>query len=325
MKVRKAVKILKVKWLLTSNQESLLIRLPVPPEYESLLTDFHNVEEIPVVGGFDGEFEIVDEPGKKGRFELNGERCVARGDFTKLVRQTRDMRYSFFGNEGSLYRQTLKMLEDKYGIFSFHACAMYQPKGNKLFLIIGSAGSGKSCFMLRGMPMGLELLTAEMGHFSIDKAGVKFYKGALVDNVRIGNLKYNYPFFLEKLGVKLGCAENEWGKKIALDMGRFQTKRDVIENPQLIMILPRVEQGRKEYFSHVEKDSQKVSRVLFENASEKIGQSVLLFEAVPFVCLDNPKSASRRLGAIQALLDYKKLEKVVSIVSGPEDCWKNLV
>ena len=114
---------------------------------------------------------------------------------------------------------------------------------------------------------------------------MKFYKGALVDNVRIGNLKYNYPFILEKLDVKLGCVENEWGKKIALDMGRFQTKQDVIEDPQLVIILPRVEQGRKEHFSQVEKDAQKVSRQLFENASEKIGQSVLLFEAVPFVCL----------------------------------------
>ncbi len=325
MMVRKAIKILKAKWLLTSNEESLLIQLPVPPEYESLLTDFHKVEEIPADGKFDGQFEIINEPGKEGRFEFKGEKTVARGDFGRLVKQTRDIRYSFFGNEGSLYRQTLKMLEDKYGIFSFHACAMYQPKENRLFLIIGGAGSGKSCFMLRGMQMGLELLTAEMGHFSVDKGGIKFYKGALVDNVRIGNLKYNYPFILEKLDVKLGCVENEWGKKIALDMGRFQTKQDVIENPQLVVILPRVEQGRKEYFSQVEKDSQKVSRQLFENASEKIGQSVLLFEAVPFVCLDTPDSANRRLKAIQNLLAYKKLEKAVSIVSGPEDCWKNLI
>ncbi len=325
MIARKAVKILKARWLLTSNQESLLIQLPVPPEYESLLTDFHKVEEIPIEGKFDGEFEIIDEPGKEGRFEFRGEKSIARGDFSKLVKQTRDIRYSFFGNEGSLYRQTLKILEDKYGIFSFHACAMYQPKENRLFLIIGGAGSGKSCFMLRGMQMGLELLTAEMGHFSVDNDGVKFYKGAIVDNVRIGNLKYNYPFILEKLDVKLGCVENEWGKKIALDMGRFQTKQDVIENPQLVVILPRVEQGRKEYFSQAEKDSQKVSRQLFENASEKIGQSVLLFEAVPFVCLDTPDSANRRLKAIQSLLAYKKLEKVVSIVSGPEDCWKNLI
>jgi len=325
MKVKKAVKILKVKWLLTSNQESLSIQLPVPPEYERLLTDFHKVEEIPVESRFDGEFEIVDEPGQEGKFELKGEKTVARGDFSKLVKQTRDMRYSFFGNEGSLYRQTLKMLEDKYGIFSFHACAMYRPEENRLFLIVGSAGSGKSCFMLRGMELGLDLLTAEMGHFSIDNAGLKFYKGALVDNVRVGNLKYNYPLFLEKLGVKLGCAENEWGKKIALDMGRFQTKQDVIENPQLIVILPRVEQGRKEHHSQLEKDLQKMKRVLFENASEKIGQSVLLFETVPFICLDSPESAGRRLGAIQNLLDYKKLEKIVSIVSGPKDCWKNLV
>jgi hypothetical protein len=108
-------------------------------------------------------------------------------------------------------------------------------------------------------------------------------------------------------------------------MGKFQTKEDVIADPQLVVILPRVEQGRKEHFSQIEKDSQKVSRQLFENASEKIGQSVLLFEAVPFVCLDTPDSARRRLQAIQGLLAYKKLEKVVSIVSGPETCWKNLI
>jgi hypothetical protein len=325
MQVKKAVRILKAKWLLTSNEESLLLQLPVPPEYESLLTDFHKVEEIPAAGKFDGEFEIIDEPGKQGRFEFKGGKTIARGDFSKLVKQTKDIRYSFFGNEGSLYRQTLKILEDKYGIFSFHSCVMYQPKENRLFLIIGGAGSGKSCFMLRGMQMGLELLTAEMGHFSIDKTQLKFYKGALVDNVRIGNLKYNYPFILEKLDVSLGCVENEWGKKIALDMGRFQTKQDVIENPQLVVILPRVEQGRKEHFLQVEQDAQKISRQLFENASEKIGQSVLLFEAVPFVCLDTPDSANCRLKAIQSLLAYKKLEKVVSIVSGPEDCWKNLI
>ncbi len=325
MKAQRAVKILKVRWLLTSNRESLLIRLPVLPEYESLLTDFHRVEEISTAGGFDGEFEIIDEPDVNARFELNGKKSVARGDFSKLVGQTRDMRYSFFGNEGSLYRQTLKILEDQYGIFNFHACAMYQPKDHRLFLIVGSAGSGKSCFMLGGMQMGLELLTAEMGHFSVDGTGIKFYKGALVDNVRVGNLKHNYSSFLDRLGVKLGSAENEWGEKLALDMGRFQTKQDVIENPRLTVILPRVEQGRKEYHSQEEKDPQKVSRVLFENASEKIGQSVLLFEAVPFVCLDTPESAGRRLGAIQALLEYEKLERVVGIVCGPRDCWKNLV
>lgn len=325
MTVKKAVKILKVKWLLTSNQESLLLQLPVPPEYESLLTDFHKVEEVPAEGKFDGVFEIVDEPGKEGSFEFSGEKTIARGDFSNLVKQTKDIRYSFFGNEGSIYRQTLKLLEDKYGIFSFHACAIYQPEENRLFLIIGSAGSGKSCFMLKGLEKGLELFSAEMGHFSLSKEGLHFYKGALVDNIRIGNLKYNYPFILEKLNMKLGCVENEWGKKIAVDMRQFQTKEDVIVDPQLVVVLPRIEQGRKEYFLQVEKDSQKVSRILFENASEKIGQSVLLFEAVPFVCLDTPDSAKRRLKAIQDLLGYKKLEKVVSVISGPEDCWKNLI
>jgi len=117
----------------------------------------------------------------------------------------------------------------------------------------------------------------------------------------------------------------EWGKKIPLGLHRFQTRADKLVDPKVIIILPRVEEGRKTYYSQQEKDTRKTSRVLFENVSEKIGQSVLLYETVPFVCLDRPQAAQKRVEAIMALLAHKSLRKTVSIVSGPEDCWKNLL
>ncbi|MCK4789423.1 MAG: hypothetical protein KAV87_37115, partial [Desulfobacteraceae bacterium] len=240
-------------------------------------------------------------------------------------KQTRDLRYTIFGNEGLVFRRTLELLEGKYNIFSFHACAMYQPAGKRLFLIVGSAGSGKTCFMLTGIQRGLQLFSAEMGHFRLHKGGLEFYKGALIDNIRIGNLKYNYPFILERLDIKLGRTTDEWGKKIPLGLHRFQTRADKLVDPKVIIILPRVEEGRKTYYSQQEKDYRKISRLLYENASEKIGQSVLLYETIPFVCLDRPQAAQKRVEAIMALLAHKSLRKTVSIVSGPEDCWKNLL
>ena len=107
-----------------------------------------------------------------------GKTTIAKGAFARLTKQTKDLRYTFFGNEGLLFRRTLKLLEDNYGIFSFHACAMYHPSRKRLYLIIGSAGAGKTCFMLKGIQMGFKLFTAEMGHFRISDGKLEFFKGA---------------------------------------------------------------------------------------------------------------------------------------------------
>ena len=322
MRYQKAIKILNVKFGFLTNNKSLLPELPAKPEYESLLTDFHKIEEIPYGNGLDSVLVIIDQPDRKPSLRTVEGMTIASGAFSKLTKQTKDLRYSLFGNEGLIFRQTLKLLEDKYSIFSFHGCVMQDPSSGKMYLICGGAGSGKSCFVLKGIEMGMKLFSVEMAHFKVTNDGVEFYKGALVDNIRIGNLRYNYPFILDRLNLKLGNVKNEWGKKIALDLSPFQTRPNKFVNPELVVILPRVEQGRKEYFSQQESDNRKVSRMLFENASEKIGQSVLLYETVPFVCLDSPQAARKRIDAINSLLAYKNLQQVVSMISGPEDCWK---
>jgi len=325
MRYEQTIKILRVKWLLQSNKKSLLPKLPLKPEFESLLTDFHQAEQIPGSVGVDGELLIKDEINKQPSICTVDDKTIAKGAFAQLTKQTRDLRYTIFGNEGLVFRRTLELLEGKYNIFSFHACAMYQPAGKRLFLIVGSAGSGKTCFMLTGIQRGLQLFSAEMGHFRLHKGGLEFYKGALIDNIRIGNLKYNYPFILKKLNLKLGRTRNEWGKKIPLELHRFQTKANKIVNPEVVILLPRVEEGRKSHFSQEVQDHRMISRVLFENASEKIGQSVLLYESIPFVCLDTPRAANRRIEAIKTLLAHKSLKKVVTILSGPDDCWKGIL
>ncbi len=322
---RETIRILKVKWEFVTNNRSLLPSLPLKVEVPSLLTDFHRVEKITPVKSPDVRLVISDRAGGKPFLRVKPGLVTAGGDLIRLTETTRDQRYTLFGNEGLVFRYTLKLLEDKYGIHSFHACGMYHPRRKKLFLICGSAGSGKTCFILRGLELGLQLFSTEMAHFRIADGIVEFYKGSLVDNVRIANLKYNYPSLLKKLELRLPAAKNEWGKKIALDLSRFQTGPDVLTNPETVLILPHIEQERRGHFFQEEKDRRKISRNLFENASEKIADSVLLYEILPFAGADNPSAASGRVAAINGLLLHPRLKKVFTVISGPENCWRKIV
>lgn len=322
---KQAMRIVKVRWDLQSNCRSLLPKLPLKPEFESLLTDFYKADEISNARNYDGQLLTVDEPDETPTISTIGNMTIARGAFSKLTKATKDLRFTLFGNEGLIFRRTLQLLENNYSIFSFHACVMYDSAANRLFLIIGSAGAGKTCYMLKGIQMGLKLFSAEMGHFRIIDGKLQFYKGALVDNIRIGNLKYNYPFILDKIKLRLPKVKDEWGKKIPLEMYRFATKADKLVDPEVVIVLPHIEEGRKEHFSQQQKDYQKISRVLYENAGEKIGQSVLLYESIPYVGLDSPQAGKKRIDAVNALLNHKSVKKVVSVLSGPDDCWEGLI
>lgn len=96
---RKAVKIMKVKWGLFSNNRKLLPSFPGRLKLESLLTDFHRVEEIPFKGKMDACLEIIDRPGGKVSVNIGPEKIIAKGDLGKLIKDCRDPRYSLFGNE----------------------------------------------------------------------------------------------------------------------------------------------------------------------------------------------------------------------------------
>lgn len=319
---KKAIKILKVKFGLVSNNPNLLLELPLKPEYESLLTDYHRVEEIKYTNNLDSYIFIFDEPDIRPNLDISLNRIVATGDFTKLTKETLDLRFSIFGNEGLLFRYTLPILEKNYNIYSFHACAMFDAKDNHMYVICGKAGSGKTCLIFRGLELGFSLFSTEMTHFN-GTVPIVLYKGSLIDNVRIGNLKYNYPELTKKLKINVPDTKEEWSKKIAVDLSKFETKFDFIKNPKITVIFPRVEEGRDKAIVSDVSDERKIRKTLFDNITEKIGETVLLYEKLPLMSLDNPELSANRVKNVDMFI--KKINRAVSIISGPRNCWEGIV
>lgn len=320
---RTALKCLKATVGVETNRKFLLPALPFQREVKSLLTDFRDVSGISYAGQLDGYVKIEDseEPPSYWR---EGDRVRFMGPFRRLTRKASDLRFSLWGNQGFLYRFILYLLEKKHGIESFHAGALYDEQRRRLFVVIGEAGSGKTVYLLSGLEKGLKLFSTETVHFRIDGDSITWFMGSLIDNVRWGTLIHDFPRFLpDEPPPEQG---KEWQEKIALDLSSHKADTEEIENPESVIVLfPRIEEGRKGFFLHPMDDRRKAAKALFDNLSQKLTETVVLYDSLPLLGFEEKALAEARLERARQLIDTGHLSRIASVLSNPSECWGDLL
>ena len=124
---RLALKILRATVGIETDNKKLLPHLPFTLEVKSLLTDFHRIDPIPYTDDLDGYIRILESP-EAPRYERQGRGYIFSGPFEELSRSVSDPRFSFWGNQGFLYRYALYLLEKHHKIYNLHACALFDQK-----------------------------------------------------------------------------------------------------------------------------------------------------------------------------------------------------
>ncbi len=323
---RLGVKILACCFGLASNREELLPALPGPVEVPSLLTDFHEILPVAWPGEeADGYIFVEDEALAEPEYRIEGKSWFFRGPFVQLSQRASDRRFSFWGNQGFLYRLTLRELERNHGIYSFHACGLVDESKNRLYLVVGGAGSGKTVYLLSGLGRGLRLFSTETVHFKLENGKVRWFKGSLIDNIRLGTLRHDFPSFLPPDLIKEEDLSGEWQKKIAFDLSAYQSSSSSLVSPECLIIFPRIEQGREGFKAWPIEDQRKAARLLFANLTEKIAASFVLYDVLAIPGLDSRELAAARLRAVFNLLAQPELQPPVEVLSNPRDCWGNIL
>ncbi|MFQ6077071.1 MAG: hypothetical protein ACE5Z5_13240 [Candidatus Bathyarchaeia archaeon] len=268
----------------------------------------------------DGYFYIFDYKGVEPHVIVTEDRVTTVGDWSSLERTTRDIRYSLLANQGLLFRFILTVLEREYGIYNFHACALYDEGENRMVVALGERGSGKSALMLAALDRGLfKLFGTEIVHIGITNKGVTFYKGTLRNNVRAGHLIYDFPKIAEEIGVKFAELDDPWGTKVGVDLHRYGAESDVVVDPEIVFVIPRIEEESTACrFS--EADKRKSVRTLMENLCDKITTLAVMYESVPIGSLDTPWLMRRRLKFVERLMNEGRVTEVVSLFAGPKNC-----
>ena len=322
---KRAVKIVEARIGIVSNNEKLVTE----PRYfqgqvmESLLTDIHSIEPIPYSNDLDAYFMAIDDPHLQPQVKVTEKVLTATGDFTRYEKECSDNRYSLFGNLGLFFKYLLVTLERYHNTYSFHASAMYSPRRDILLLVVGGAGAGKTCFLLKGLEDDWEIFSTEMTHFQFTDEGYIFSMGSLYDNIRLGNLIYDFPRAKEKLKVDIPEVADVWGHKMAIDMRHIAAQPRYL-NPRVTLVDARVESGREKPIVKTVARKEKIVKLLFDNATEKFGSPVILYDVIPVESLDTPELMRRRLQAMNRFVEKVKLNPVKSVLAGAQNCMEGI-
>jgi hypothetical protein len=318
------VQILKSTVGIRSNARDLLPKFPLQIEVKSLLTDFRDMTEIPYSTKLDGQIVLENRPSAAASFERSKRKVSFRGPLRYLESQASDLRYSLWGNQGFLYRFILYLLEERHHIFSLHACALYDEKRNLLYIAAGGAGSGKTVYLLSGIAKGLKLFSTETAAYECRGKKIAWFKGSLVDNVRLGTLVHDFPQFLPRLDQPSSPGQ-VWQKKIALDLSSHQCSQNTLVQPDVVLLFPRIEEGRKGFLFNAFEDKRPAAKAVFDNLSQKIAETIVLYDRLPVCGLDDARLAASRLESAYRLVENSSVLKIAAALSGPADCWGHLL
>jgi hypothetical protein len=155
---------------------------------------------------------------------------------------------------------------------------------------------------------------------------VTFYRGALMDNIRVGSFVYDFPEAAERLGIQVPVVEKPWDHKISVSMHSATTAEAELCNPTLSFIFPRIEKGYEYALVQDITSPRTLTRLLFESASEKIGSTFLMDEELPSTGVDTPALAQARWEAISALVAARRwqIKQVRTTLAGPNSCMEKI-
>lgn len=324
----RGIEILGARFGLASNNRDLIYN----PEFfedqivQSQRTNFYRLNDVPYGDNLDALVTVIDRDDLALELSLDERSLILRGDIARLDTEAADRRNTLFGNKGLFFRFCLRVLEKDHKIYALHSAALFDPPSRRLIILAGPPGVGKTAMLLAALRKGFQILTTEMLYFQFRQSGCAFFKGALLDNVRVGSLTIDFPDVAETLGLDLPEVEDVWGSKITLNLNSAAPQEDEILNPDVLLLFPRIEGQRTDSIVSEIKNIRKIRHQLYENASEKIAASYLLYDVLPTSSLETPMLKKSRFDVVTRFLSGEDFNFLgaKTLLAGPQNCLEEL-
>lgn len=291
----------------------------------SLLSNFQELVPISPKAGekSDVSVRIEDKPNQNFTMFIKNGRYLFEGSIRDMEERTGDKRASIFGNMGIFSKILVLELEHR-GIFSFHSTSFVQPGTNRLYLVLGGSGSGKSTVLLKAVKEGMQVFGTELTHFSFDRNKVIFHKGSLWQNCRMGNLVEDFPSLLDIFGISYGLTGNPWHQYLSVDLKPWQYPERIMEDPEVVVLFPRIESGRiKADRFQINKEDAIYSA--YENLSEKVSPPSYVYKKEFIPSIDTRTDQVNRMKAGEDFMKIADIRNCWKLLTGPGDCLDDVI
>jgi hypothetical protein len=292
-------------------------------QLHSLLSNFRHIVDIPFTENHHAYIIINDYPAAPFSIKTDNNLMMISGPITKLEQEISDKRESIFGNMGILSKYIISILE-YHGIFSFHSTSFFDPSSNRLYLVLGGSGAGKSTVLLAALEQNFQVFGTELTHISIQNGKTIFHKGSLIQNCRVGNLVEDFPNLIQKLEIPELPTANIWHSYRSVDLTAFAYPQEKIVDPALTIIFPKIESDRKVPEQFKVKQNSLESKI-FENLCEKTSTQSYVYGIYFTPSLDTLESQLHRSEFARQFTKSTRIEAVWKSLANPHMCLMNIV
>ncbi len=321
--------LLGMKIQLTSNYREILYDdeyfLGKDGKLHSLLSNFHELVPLPSDSEDQVDVRIRIEDKRQNNLTMSNSSRKYHfiGPIKEMEEGTDDKRASIFGNMGIFSKILVRELEQK-GIFSFHSTSFVQPGTNRLYIVLGGSGAGKSTVLLKAVKEGMQVFGTELTHFSIRKRKVIFHKGSLWQNCRMGNLVEDFPSLLNTFSISYTPQGNPWHQYLSVDLKNWQYPEDSIENPEVIILFPRIESDRKNAERYKLKKETTIYS-LYENLSDKVSPPSYVYKKAFIPAIEDKSDQIKRMGASDNFIKFANIGTCWKFLASPEECLDEVI
>ena len=95
-------------------------------------------------------------------------------------------------------------------------------------------------------------------------------------------------------------------------------------DPRVTVVDARVESGRETPIVKTITRKEKIIKILFDNATEKLGPTLVFYDVIPVETFDTPELMHRRLQVMTRFVEEVKLNPVKSVLAGAKNCMEGI-
>ncbi len=322
----RAFSILGVEFAIVSNSPSAIMDdeyFNSTTQLHSLLSNFRHIVHIPYKGSHHGYIVITDQADLPFSLHKYGNTLYISGNITALETRNPDKRSSPFGNMGIVTKFITSVME-QHGIFSFHSTSFYDSAKERLFLVLGESGAGKSTVLLAALEKRLQVFGTELTHVSIQNGQTIFHKGSLVQNCRVGNLVDDFPNLVDLLQIQNLPSINVWHSYLSVDLSSHAFAEEQLVNPATTILFPKIESDRIVPEQFIMK-TDRLNEKIFMNLCEKTALANYVYGKHFCPSIDTPEAEIRREQFAREFVRTTRIEAVWKTLANPHMCLDNIV
>lgn len=205
-----------------------------------------------------------------------------------------------------MYAYTLSVLERVRRILSCHASAVYNQDKNTVLLFVGTAGAGKTSLLLEAIERDWQIVGNDLVSIEINEEYPLFYTGPANCPVKSHTLKSHMDFLIKNniQFDKKKVEEGGWLATDSLELKSFSVPKEVIRDPNILLILPKIESSATTCSLLKVEAYHKIREEIYEYATEKIRAESLMNYRFPVPSFDDQQTMYQRIALVESFIKH---------------------